>query len=151
MTWASVGTQAQQSVQVHQDDNDEASRGQPATRMMSTCSTKMSSDNESDASRSQRQAVGGAPQARSGVERDNLREENGGMRMVVHSSCQTPCSDENQPSTSQRLEQMRRQCRGQLSEVNIGPTRATLDQQKTRTTCTAEGEDKEDTAPEEML
>ena len=113
-----------------EDGNDEASRGQLATRMMSTCNMKASSDNESDASRSQRQAVGGAPQARSGVERDNLREEKGGMRMVVHSSCQTPCSDENQPSTSQRLEQMRRQCRGQLSEMNIGETRATMDQRR---------------------
>ena len=95
--------------------------------MMSTCSTRASSDNESDASRAQRQAVGGAPQARSGVERDNQRRKNGGMRKVVCSNVQTPCSDE-QPSTSQRLEQMRRQCRRQLSEVSIGPTRATLDQ-----------------------
>ena len=94
MTWASVGTVQCRVVQVHQDDNDEASRGQPATRMMSTCSTRASSDSESDASRSQRQAVGGAPQARSGVERDNQEKKNGGMRMVVRSSVQTPCSDE---------------------------------------------------------
>ena len=113
-----------------EDGNDEASRGQPATRMMTTCSMKASSDNESDASRSQRQAVGGAPQARSGVERDNQRRKNGGMRKVVRSSVQMHCSDEAQPSTSQQIQQMRRQCRGQLSEVSIGPTRATLDQRR---------------------
>ena len=38
----------------------------------------------------------------SGVKRDNQVEENGGMRMVVRSNVQTPCSDEAQPSTSQQ-------------------------------------------------
>ena len=118
-----------QLLQVHRDDNDEASRGQPAMRMMSTCSPRASSDSESDASRAQRQAIGGAPQARSGVERDNQRRKNGGMRKVVRSSIQTPYSDE-QPNTSQQVQQMLRQCRGQLSEVSIGPTRATLDQRR---------------------
>ena len=52
-------------------------------------STRASSDNESDASRMHRQAVGGAPQARSGVERDNLRW-NRGESMVVRSSEERP-------------------------------------------------------------
>ena len=96
--------------------------------MMESRSTRASSDNESDASRTQHQAVGGAPQARSSVERDN-RRQNRGASMVVCSSEETPCGDsENQPSTSQRLQQVRRQCRGQFAGVNIGMTRATLDQ-----------------------
>ena len=93
-------------------------------------STRASSDNESDASRTQRQAVGGAPQARSGVERVNLRKKEGGASEVIRSSVQTPCSDEMQPSTSQKLQQMRDQCRGQLVGVNIGMTRAALDQRR---------------------
>ena len=88
MTRASVESASAECCRFIEDDNDEASRGQPATRMMSTCSTRASSDNESDASRSQRQAVGGAPQARSGVERDNQRRKNGGMRKVARSSVQ---------------------------------------------------------------
>ena len=96
--------------------------------MMETCSTRASSDNESDASRTQHQAIGGALQARSGVERVNQRERRGAS-MVVCSSDETPCSDEQtQPSTSQRLQRMRNECRGQLAGVNIGMTRATLDQ-----------------------
>ena len=95
---------------------------------MKNRSTRASSDDESDASRTQRQAVGGAPQARSGVERVSQRG-NRGASMVVRSSDQMPCSDEpNQPSTSQRLQQMRNQCRGQFAGVKIGMTRATLDQ-----------------------
>ena len=94
---------------------------------MTDRSTRASSDSESDASRTQRQAVGGAPQARSGVERDNLRNDGG---MVVYSSFETPCSDENTPSTSQRLQQMRNQCRGQFAGVSIGMTRAALDQRR---------------------
>ena len=78
-------------------------------------STRASLDSESDASRTQRQAVGGAPQARSGVERVNLRND-GGASKVVRSSFQTPCSDEpNVPSTSQRLQRMRNQCQGQYA------------------------------------
>ena len=50
--------------------------------------------------------------------------------MVVRSSFETPYSDENMPSTSQRLQQMRNECRGQLAGVNIGMTRAALDQQR---------------------
>ena len=83
-------------------------------------STRASSDKESDASRTQRQAIGGAPQARSGVERVNQRWKEGGASMVVHSSDETPCSDENVPSTPQRLQQMRNQCQGQYAGVNIG-------------------------------
>ena len=98
--------------------------------MMEHRSTRASSDSESDASRTQRQAVGGAPQARSGVERVNLRRKEGGASEVVRSSVQTPCSDEMQPSTSQKLQQMRNQCRGQLAGVNIGMTRAALDQRR---------------------
>ena len=60
--------------------------------MMKSRSTRASSDNESDASRTQRQAIGGAPQARSGVERGNRRPERG-VNMVVRSSEETPCSD----------------------------------------------------------
>ena len=98
--------------------------------MMKNHSTRASSGNESDASRTQRQAVGGAPQARSGVERDNRRPERGAS-MVVRSSAETPCSDsENQPSTSQRLQRVLKQCRGQFAGVNIGMTRATLDQRR---------------------
>ena len=92
-------------------------------------STRASSDSESDASRTQRQAVGGAPQARSGVERDNLRND-GGASTVVRSSLEMPCSDETQPSTSQRLQQMRNQCLGQYARVSIGMTRAALDQRR---------------------
>ena len=91
---------------------------------------RASSDSESDASRTQRQAVGGAPQARSGVERVDLRRKEGGMIMVDRSSVQTPCSDENVPNTSQRLQQMRNQCRGQFAGKNIGMTRAILDQRR---------------------
>ena len=96
-------------------------------------STRASSDSESDASRTQRQAVGGAPQARSGVKRDNQRWKEGGTSEVVRSSVQTPCSDENetnQPSTSQRLQRMRNQCQGRYAGVNIGQTRAALDQRR---------------------
>ena len=51
--------------------------------------------------------------------------------MVVRSSGETPCSEsENIPSTSQRLQQMRNQCRGQFAGVKLGKTRATLDQQR---------------------
>ena len=51
--------------------------------------------------------------------------------MVDRSSVQTPCSDEtNMPSTSQRLQQMRNQCRGHYAGVNIEPTRAALDQRR---------------------
>ena len=63
---------------------------------MKSCSTRMSSDKESDASRSQRQAVGGAPQARSGVERVNQRR-NPGVSMVDRSGSETSCSDETYP------------------------------------------------------
>ena len=91
--------------------------------------TRASSDSESDASRTQRQAVGGAPQARSGVERDN-RRQSGGAIEVVPSSFEMPFSDENLPSTSQRLQRMRNQCQGQYAGVNIGMTRATLDQRR---------------------
>ena len=62
--------------------------------MMEHRSTRASSDSESDASRTQRQAVGGAPQARSGVERVNQRGKEGGASMVVRSSDETPCSVE---------------------------------------------------------
>ena len=61
---------------------------------------RASSDDESDASCTQRQAIGGAPQTRSGVERDNLRND-GGATMVDRSS-----DKQTQPSTSQRLQQM---------------------------------------------
>ena len=98
--------------------------------MMEHRSTRASSDSESDASRTQRQAVGGAPQARSGVKRDNQRGNDGGMSEVVRSSFETPCSDETQPSTSQRLQQMRNQCQGQFAGMKLGMTRATLDQQR---------------------
>ena len=37
---------------------------------------------------------------------------------------------QNQPSTSQQLQQMRNQCRGQFAGVNIGMTRAALDQRR---------------------
>ena len=98
--------------------------------MVENRSTRVSSDDESDASRTQRQAVGGAPQARSGVERVNQRG-NQGASMVVRSSDQTPCIDEpNQPSTSQRLQQMQNQCQGQLAGVKLSMTRATLDQRR---------------------
>ena len=51
--------------------------------------------------------------------------------MAVRSSEEIPSSDsENQPSTSQRLQQVPRQCRGQYAGVNIGMTRATLDQRR---------------------
>ena len=91
---------------------------------------RASSDDESDASRTQRQAVGGAPQARSGVERDNRRPERGAS-MVVRSSEEMPCSDnENQPSTSQQLQRVRRQCRGHFVGGNIGMTRAVLDRRR---------------------
>ena len=63
---------------------------------MENRSTRASSDDESDASRTQRQAIGGAPQARSGVERDNLRDERGAS-IIVRSNDETPCNDENQP------------------------------------------------------
>ena len=69
--------------------------------MMTDRSTRASSDSESDASRTQRQAVGGAPQARSGVERVNQRWEKGGMSEVVRSSFETPCSDENETNHAQ--------------------------------------------------
>ena len=97
--------------------------------MMENRSTRASSDDKSDASRTQRQAIGGAPQARSGVERVNQRG-NQDARMVDRSSEeQTPCSDEQiQPSTSQQLQRVRRQCQGQFAGVNIGMTRAALDQ-----------------------
>ena len=98
--------------------------------MMTDCSTRASSDSESNASRTQRQAVGGAPQARSGVERVNQRGNEGGMSEVVRSSFETPCSDENVPSTSQRLQQMRNECRGQFAGVKLGVTRAALDQRR---------------------
>ena len=89
------------------------------TRMMENRSTRASSDDESDASHTQRQVVGGAPQARRGVERDN-RRQNRGASMVVRFSDETPCSvSENQPSTSQQIQQMRKQCRGQYAGVNI--------------------------------
>ena len=94
-------------------------------------STRASSDSESDASHTQRQAVGGAPQARSGVERVNQRGNIRGASMVDCFSGEKPCSDEtNLPSTSQRLQYMRNQCRGQLVGVNIGMTRAALDQRR---------------------
>ena len=100
--------------------------------MMTDHSTRASSDNESNASRTQRQrqAVGGAPQARSGVERANLRSI-GGESMVTRSSDETPCSEiENQPNTSQQLQQMRNECRGQFAGVRIGMTRVALDQRR---------------------
>ena len=50
--------------------------------------------------------------------------------MVDRSSFETPCSDENEPSTSQRLQQMRNECRGQFAGVRLGMTRAALDQQR---------------------
>ena len=79
---------------------------------MKNRSTRASSDKESDASCTQRQVVGGTPQARSSVERDNLRNDRGAS-MVVRSSDETPCIvNKNQPSTSQQLQQMRKQCRG---------------------------------------
>ena len=97
---------------------------------MPDCSTRVSSDSESDASCTQRQAVGGAPQARSGVERVNLRGKRGAS-MVVRSSDETPYSDEpTQPSTSQRLQQMRNECLGQFAGVRLGMTRAALDQRR---------------------
>ena len=71
------------------------------TRMMESRSTRVSSDNESDVSHMQRQAVSGTLQARSSVERDNQRQERG-VSMVVCSLEDMPCSDsENLPSTSQ--------------------------------------------------
>ena len=97
---------------------------------MTERSTRASSDSESDASRTQRQAVGGAPQARSGVERDNRRRKEGGASLVVRSSDETPCSDENLPSTSQMLQQMRNECQGQFAGVKLGMTRATLDHRR---------------------
>ena len=99
--------------------------------MMEHRSTRASSDSESDASRTQRQAVGGAPQARSGVERVNQRGKEGGASMVVRSSLETPCSvGEVQSSFSQQLQQMRNQCRGQFAGVKLGMTRAALDQKR---------------------
>ena len=89
---------------------------------------KMSSDNESDASRVQRQAVGGAPQARSGVERGNQRDERGAS-IVASSSGEMSCSEPAQ-CLSQKLQLMRRQRCGQFAGVNIGMTRAALDQRK---------------------
>ena len=71
--------------------------------------------------------------------------------MVVRSNVQTPCSDETQPSTSQQVQQMRRQCRGQLSEVNIGRDKSDNGPTKTRTTYAAAREDKEDTVFEAEL
>ena len=62
---------------------------------------KISSDKESDASRAQRQAVGGAPQARSGVEQGNVREERG-ESMVASSSGEMSCSEPTH-SLSQQL------------------------------------------------
>ena len=51
--------------------------------------------------------------------------------MVVRSGGETLCSDsENQPSTSQRLQRVRKQCRKQFARVNIGMTRAASDQQR---------------------
>ena len=93
-------------------------------------STRASSDSESDVSRTQRQAVGGTPQARSGVKRVNQRGKEGGASEVVHSSFETPCSSENEPSTSQRLQQMRNECRGQFAGMKLGMTRATLDHRR---------------------
>ena len=89
---------------------------------------KMSSDKESDASRAQRQAVGGAPQARSGVERGNQREERGEI-MVASSSGEMSCSEPTH-SLSQQLQLMRKQRCGQFSGVDIGMTRAAMDQRR---------------------
>ena len=51
--------------------------------------------------------------------------------MVDRSSDETPYSDEqNQPSTSQQLQQVRRQCQGQFAGVNLGMTRAVMDQRQ---------------------
>ena len=51
--------------------------------------------------------------------------------MVVRSSGETPYSEnEHQPSTSQRLQRMRNQCRGQFARANIGMTRAAMDQRR---------------------
>ena len=62
---------------------------------------RMSSDDESDASRMQRQAVSGTPQEGRGVERYNLSNMRGAS-MVVRLRETTSCSDsDNQPSTSQ--------------------------------------------------
>ena len=98
--------------------------------MMKNRSIRASSDRESDASRTQRQAIGGAPQARSGVERVNLRN-NRGESLVTRSSDETPCNvGEVQSSFSQQLQQMRNQCRGQFAGVKLGMTRAALDQKR---------------------
>ena len=97
---------------------------------MGSRSTRASSDDESDASRTQRQAVDGAPQARSGVERYDLSSIRGASMVGRSSDEQTPCSDENMPSTSQRLQKVRRECQGQFARVDIGVTRATLDQRR---------------------
>ena len=97
---------------------------------MTDRNTRASSDSESDASRTQRQAVGGAPQARSGVERVNLRN-NRGESLVTRSNDETPCNvGEVQSSFSQQLQQMRNQCRGQFVGVKLGMTRAALDQKR---------------------
>ena len=64
---------------------------------------KMSSDNESDASRTQRQAVGGAPQERSGVEQGNPREERGAST-VASSSREMSCSENEQTRSLSLLE-----------------------------------------------
>ena len=99
--------------------------------MMKNRNTRASSDSESDASRTQRQAVGGAPQARSGVKRVNQRGKEGGASMVVRSSLETPCSvGEVQSSFSQQLQQMRNECRGQFAGMKLGMTRAALDQKQ---------------------
>ena len=91
---------------------------------------KRSSDKESNASRAQRQAVGGAPQARSGVERVNQRR-NPGESMVARLSGEVSCSEHEQTrSLSQKLQLMRNQRCGQFAGVNIGMTRAALDQRK---------------------
>ena len=98
---------------------------------MTDRSTRASSDSESDASRTQRQAVGGAPQARSGVERVNQRGKEGGASMVVRSSLETPCSVEKfSPVFHNELQQMRNECRGQFAGVKLGMTRAALDQKR---------------------
>ena len=59
---------------------------------MKNHSTRASSDDESNASRTQRQAIGGTPQPRRGVERDNLRNDQG-ESMVVRLSEETPCNE----------------------------------------------------------
>ena len=89
---------------------------------MTDRSTRASSDSESDASRTQRQAIGGAPQARSGVERVNQRGKKEVRVWLFVPVMKRPAVSETQPSTSQQLVTTNAKpvSSGQLAGVNIG-------------------------------